>query len=65
MTLVPRFFAEYQRRIDGALRRVVPGSSHHVEEAMAYALHAPSKRIRPVLTLLTAELCGAVPWPGR
>jgi geranylgeranyl diphosphate synthase type II len=29
-----------------------------VERAMAYALHAPSKRIRPVLTLLTAELCG-------
>ena len=58
MTLVPRFFAEYQRRIDGELRRVVPGSSNRVEEAMAYALHAPSKRIRPVVTLLTAELCG-------
>jgi len=58
MTLVPRFFAEYQHRIDGELRRIVPGSSDRVQEAMAYALHAPSKRIRPVLTLLTAELCG-------
>ena len=58
MTLVPRFFAEYQRQIDGELRRIVPGSSNRVEEAMAYALHAPSKRIRPVVTLLTAELCG-------
>jgi geranylgeranyl diphosphate synthase, type II len=58
MTLVPRFFAEYQHRIDGELRRIVPASSDRVREAMAYALHAPSKRIRPVLTLLTAELCG-------
>lgn len=58
MTLVPRFFAEYQHRIDDELRRVVPGSSDRVEEAMAYAVHAPAKRIRPVLTMLTAELCG-------
>jgi geranylgeranyl diphosphate synthase, type II len=58
MTLVPRFFAEYQRRIDGELRRVVPASTDRVQEAMAYTLHSPSKRIRPVLTLLTAELCG-------
>jgi geranylgeranyl diphosphate synthase type II len=25
---------------------------------MAYTLHAPSKRVRPVLTILAAELCG-------
>jgi geranylgeranyl diphosphate synthase type II len=58
MTQVPRFFADYQHRIDSELRRVVPASSDRVQEAMAYALHAPSKRVRPVLTLLTAELCG-------
>jgi geranylgeranyl diphosphate synthase, type II len=58
MTLLPRFFAEYQHRIDGELRRVVPGSRDRVQEAMAYAVHAPAKRIRPVLTMLTAELCG-------
>ena len=29
----PRFFAEYQHRIDGELRRVVPGSSDRVQEA--------------------------------
>jgi geranylgeranyl diphosphate synthase type II len=58
MTPVPRFFAEYQHRIDGELRRVVPASTgDRVQEAMAYTLHAPSKRIRPVLTLLSAELC--------
>ena len=58
MTPLPRFFAEYQPRIDGELRRLVPGPADRVQEAMAYTLHAPSKRIRPVLTLLTAELCG-------
>ena len=57
MTLVPRFFAEYQHRIDGELRRLVPADDR-VQEAMAYTLLAPSKRIRPVLTLLAAELCG-------
>ena len=29
-----------------------------VERSMAYTLFAPSKRVRPVLTLLSAELCG-------
>jgi len=58
MMPVPRFFAEYQLRIDGELQRFVPGPADRVQEAMAYTLHAPSKRIRPVLTLLTAELCG-------
>jgi geranylgeranyl diphosphate synthase, type II len=59
MTLVPRFFAGYQDRIDGELRRVIaPATGDRVQEAMAYTLLAPSKRIRPVLTLLSAELCG-------
>ena len=58
MMPVPRFFAEYQHRIDSELRRLVPGPADRVQEAMAYTLHAPSKRIRPVLTLLTADLCG-------
>ena len=58
MTLLPRFLAEYQHRIDGELRQVVPGSRDRVQEAMAYAVYAPAKRIRPVLTMLTAELCG-------
>ena len=59
MTRVPRFFAEYQERIDSELRRVVAGATgDRVQEAMAYTLLAPSKRIRPVLTLLSAEVCG-------
>ena len=55
---VPGFFAEYQHRVDAELRRLVPGTGETVEQAMAYTALAPSKRVRPVLTLLTAELCG-------
>jgi geranylgeranyl diphosphate synthase type II len=58
VTEVPPFFADYQRRVESELRRLVPGSGDRVQEAMAYTLHAPSKRVRAVLTLLTAELCG-------
>jgi geranylgeranyl diphosphate synthase type II len=62
---VPSFFASYQSRIDETLKRLVPDPSmglragdEPVQRAMAYSLHAPSKRIRPVLTMLSAEICG-------
>jgi geranylgeranyl diphosphate synthase, type II len=55
---VPAFFAEYQAQVDETLRRLVPDGPTPVSRAMAYTLQAPSKRIRPVLTLLSAELCG-------
>ena len=56
---VPSFFAEYQSAIDRLLEQVIPGAgAGRVEEAMSYSLHAPSKRVRPVLTMLAAELCG-------
>jgi geranylgeranyl diphosphate synthase type II len=58
MMPVPRFFADYQHRVDAELRRLVPATSGRVGEAMAYTLLSPSKRVRPVLTLLSAELCG-------
>ena len=58
MMPVPRFFADYQERVDAELRRLMPAGTERVGEAMAYTLLAPSKRVRPVLTLLTAELCG-------
>ena len=38
--------------------RLVPASTERVQRSMAYTLLAPSKRVRPVLTLLSAELCG-------
>ena len=58
MMPVPRFFADYQERVDAELRRLMPAETERVGEAMAYTLLAPSKRVRPVLTLLSAELCG-------
>jgi geranylgeranyl diphosphate synthase, type II len=57
-TALPRFFADYQARIDETLRSLVPDDGTVVSKAMAYTLEAPSKRVRPVLALLAAELCG-------
>jgi geranylgeranyl diphosphate synthase, type II len=58
MIAVPRFFADYQARVESELRRLVPPGGDRVQEAMGYTLHAPAKRVRAVLTLLAAELCG-------
>ena len=70
MSPVPAFFAGYQARIEESLQRLVLSGGiagettggatdgSPVERSMAYTLFAPSKRIRPVLTLLSAELCG-------
>jgi geranylgeranyl diphosphate synthase, type II len=55
---VPAFFAQYQRVTDIELRRIVPDAGDPVQRSMAYTVLAPSKRVRPVLTLLCAELCG-------
>ena len=55
---LPTFFAEYQAAIDTELRRVVPDGADAVARSMTYTLHAPSKRVRPVLTLLACEICG-------
>jgi len=55
---VPAFFAAYQGKVDGLLHALVSDQGGPVDRAMAYTLHAPSKRVRPVLTILSAELCG-------
>lgn len=57
MSAVPQFFADYQALVDVELARLLP-SDGTVQRSMAYTILAPSKRVRPVLTLLTAELCG-------
>lgn len=57
MSAVPQFFADYQGLVDVELARLLP-SDGTVQRSMAYTILAPSKRVRPVLTLLTAELCG-------
>jgi geranylgeranyl diphosphate synthase type II len=58
MIPAPPFFAQYQAQVDAELRRLVASAGDGVQQSMAYTLHAPSKRVRPVLTLLAAELCG-------
>ncbi len=58
MASVPSFFADYQRDVDAELTRLLPPGDGAVERSMAYTLLAPSKRVRPVLTLLCADICG-------
>src|SRR5215203_3406057 len=48
-------------RVDRRLPELLPRSTERpvaVHEAMAYALTGPGKRVRPVLTLMVAELFG-------
>jgi geranylgeranyl diphosphate synthase type II len=58
MTAVPSFFPDYQRLVEVELSRLLPADDDAVSKAMAYTVLAPSKRVRPVLTLLSTELCG-------
>ena len=58
MIAIPAFFADYQSTIDAELHRLVPDRGEPVQRAMAYTLLAPAKRVRPVLALLSAEICG-------
>lgn len=58
MIQVPAFFAEYQRSVDAELTRLVADAGTPVQRSMAYTVLAPSKRVRPVLVLLCAELSG-------
>jgi geranylgeranyl diphosphate synthase type II len=61
MTLPP-FIAEHVAAIERELDRRVPAESvrpERLHRAMRYTLMAPSKRVRAVLTLLSAEVCGS------
>jgi geranylgeranyl diphosphate synthase type II len=58
MIAAPPFFASYQTIVNGELDRLIPNDGTMVSRSMAYTVRAPSKRVRPVLTLLAAELCG-------
>jgi geranylgeranyl diphosphate synthase type II len=58
MIAVPPFFTEYQALVIAELVRLVAGDDSPVSRSMAYTVRAPSKRVRPVLTVLAAELCG-------
>jgi geranylgeranyl diphosphate synthase type II len=58
---LPPFISEHIAAIDRELDRVTPSESARpvaLHKAMRYTLFAPSKRVRAVLTLLSAEVCG-------
>ncbi len=57
----PPFFGPHFDRVGLALQEFLPADSTEVVvDCMRYTLLAPSKRVRAVLVLLTAELCGNV-----
>jgi geranylgeranyl diphosphate synthase, type II len=59
---LPVFIASHTAAIERELDRVTPPETARPEalhRAMRYTLFAPSKRIRAVLTLLAAEVCGS------
>jgi geranylgeranyl diphosphate synthase type II len=58
MIAAPPFFAAYQALVNAELDRLIADDGTMVSRSMAYTVRAPSKRVRPVLTLLAAELCG-------
>lgn len=67
MPSLPEFFANHQETIARALDTMVPPAqgcgataspSDPVRNAMRYTLLAPSKRVRAVVVLLAADLCG-------
>jgi len=61
MPPLPAFFAAHQDLVARALDALVPAAARPtpVIDAMRYTLLAPSKRVRAVLLMLSAELCGS------
>lgn len=53
-----RYLAEQKARVEKRLDELplVRGKATHAREAMRYALEAPGKRFRPLLTLATADI---------
>jgi geranylgeranyl diphosphate synthase, type II len=64
MIAAPPFFPAYQSLVNAELDRLVTDDGTVVSKSMAYTVGAPSKRVRPVLTLLAAELCGGTTAPA-
>lgn len=59
---LPPFIADHLAAIERELDRVTPADTMRpqvLHRAMRYTLMAPSKRVRAVLTLLAAEVCGS------
>jgi geranylgeranyl diphosphate synthase type II len=59
---LPPFISEHIAAIDRELDRITPSELTRppaLHRAMRYTLFAPSKRVRAVLTLLSADMCGS------
>lgn len=59
---LPPFIAEHLVAIEQELDRIAPPEAARpqaLHRAMRYTLFAPSKRVRAVLTLLAADVCGS------
>ncbi|MFH0887128.1 MAG: farnesyl diphosphate synthase [bacterium] len=54
-----KYLAEKIKIIDSALDKYVPADNSKITEAIRYSLLSPGKRIRPILSIATAEMLGA------
>jgi geranylgeranyl diphosphate synthase type II len=58
---LPRFFADYQARVAREIDSLLPPADQEpvaVHQSMRYTALADSKRVRAILALLCAEICG-------
>ena len=58
---LPTFFSEYQSQVARAIDAILPPPAEEpraIHETMRYTALAESKRVRAVLAMLSAELCG-------
>jgi geranylgeranyl diphosphate synthase type II len=61
-TMLEALLEERQALVDTTLRALTPASeAPAVDAAIAYSLHAPAKRVRPILSLMVADMLRADP----
>jgi geranylgeranyl diphosphate synthase type II len=49
---------QYRQELDNLLAEIYPKGPHTLTEPIYYVLKGSGKRLRPLLTILTAEACG-------
>ncbi|MBI1979671.1 MAG: polyprenyl synthetase family protein [Elusimicrobia bacterium] len=60
--LLKSFLEKWGKEVDASLRRALPQSSATIHKAMRYSIFAGGKRLRPILVIAGAEICGL---PGK
>jgi geranylgeranyl diphosphate synthase type II len=56
--ILKRYFDAKTKSVNRALRQLLPGGNSLIARAMRYSMFAGGKRLRPVLVIAGAELCG-------